>query len=221
MGVLERKRLEFVNQEKNLTPAVKSLLASVVTVELQMSRAPQGNGLTVIAFLTDHQGKPIAKLTVQSKEASIPELVGPLLEQIHKTLAVAAPAVGGDPIREGERFAREAEHLLSHKHYLQALQAAEAAFALAPAKPHHSALLSECLIIMGTHVANPKGMNAMYGGRIRKVNRRMKTSLRWPAALRDPHAGAAHLQPRTLVSVTNDNALHTPQHTRNALAVIN
>ena len=93
-GVLERKRLEFVNQEKNLTPAVESLLASVVTVELQMSRAPQGNGLTVIAFLTDHQGKPIAKLTVQSKEASIPELVGPLLEQIHKTLAVACAGGG-------------------------------------------------------------------------------------------------------------------------------
>ena len=210
MAVLERKRLEFVNQEKNLvqTPAYKSLLASLLLVEMQVSRADQGDGVKVLVFLTNQQGTSIAKITARAKEAKVADLIDSLAAQISKKLAVPFPTGPVDTVPEGKRFARESLLLLSHDHYEQALQAAEAAYALAPGRADHAALLVRCLTSEGLFLANPKGMRAIFGGSVRlKVDPdRLKTSLRLARRGFDIRTDVIINLPRTSAALGSDFA---------------
>src|SRR5262249_29040015 len=99
---------------------------------------------------------------------------------IHKTLAVSRPSGPGDPVREGRRFAGESLLQLSHNHYVQALEAAESAVALAPAQPEHTALLARCLTTVAIYLTNPKGMRSIYAGKflIKVEPDKLKASLR-------------------------------------------
>src|SRR5262249_35551362 len=67
IAVLERKRLDWMNKEKNLPvqESFKDLLASVVTLEVQVARS--GNGIQASAFLHDSRGQELAKLRADSK----------------------------------------------------------------------------------------------------------------------------------------------------------
>ncbi len=212
LAVLERKRLEFVNQEKALlrTRAYEGLLASLVLVEMQVSRSAQADGVRVVVFLSDHRGKPMAKITAQATESKIADLIDSLADQINEKLAAPAAVGPRDTVPEGKRFAREALLLLSHEHYEQALQAAEAAYALAPAQPEHAASLVRCLTTEALFLVNPASMHAIFGGAVKlKVEpMRLKASLRLARRGFNVRAGVVGNLPRTPSALGFDFAIN-------------
>jgi len=67
-AVLERQRLDQINKERALpgNEADQALLASVVIMELECSRGPDGQGLRATAWLSSNEGKLLSTFTVTS-----------------------------------------------------------------------------------------------------------------------------------------------------------
>src|ERR1019366_1377073 len=128
--VLERKRLDRVNQEKALTGSQKELLASLVSVEIEISRADKG--IRATAHLTDPQGKDLGKIRAESASASAEELAKGLLAGVVRSLQAAPIGAAPDRRREGQRFFLEGQRLFTHGQWPQAVRALEAAHALNP-----------------------------------------------------------------------------------------
>ncbi len=134
VGVLERQRLEAVTGERALATqaAEKELLGSLVQLDLEVRRGPQGEGLRATVLLSDAKGKQIGKVSYQVKESDPADAADTFAKGICEALK-ATPAVGnGDPAREGTRFLTEARRLWTFHQQIRALRAAEAAHALAP-----------------------------------------------------------------------------------------
>ncbi|MBV9123290.1 MAG: hypothetical protein JO112_08035, partial [Planctomycetes bacterium] len=180
--VLERKRLEFVNQERALpTPAPeKELLASLLLIELEVKRAPQGHGLSAVAFVKDSKGKPLHQVSAEVKEARAADLAEPLVQGLGKYLHIA-PAPPAEARGEANSFLREAQLMWNHQQLLQGLQAAESAEALDPASAENQALLAQYLLSYAVYLLDPQGMTMLsYGSGIprRSVDSgTLKTSL--------------------------------------------
>lgn len=138
LAVLERKRLENVNQERNLptTQASQQLLASLVTLELEFGKDPEavsGKGVVAKALLTDAAGKRLATLSATGTKESGAQLAKQLSDQILKTLNGGEVQVtAGDVKLEAQRFLRETSFLDDQNDPEGALQASEAAGALDP-----------------------------------------------------------------------------------------
>ncbi len=146
--LLERKRLEGINKERQLgtLDPKHDILASLVTIDLEFSRAKEGDQPTVTALLSDGAGKSIAKpsTTVDPKHPA--EAVSQLGSKIAQALEVVPGQAGLEPAKEGRRFLVEAEFLLAHGDVERGLQSAESAFALAPESPVAIKLLSFALM---------------------------------------------------------------------------
>ncbi len=150
LAVLERKRLDRVNQEKSLTGSQKELLASLVSVEIEISRADKG--IRATAHLTDSQGKDLGKIRAESATGSAEELANGLLAGVVRTLQAAPVGAAPDRLRESARFAQEGRSLASYDTFiLAAVQALEAAHAL---NPHKEEIRSE--LVKALLTPNPR-----------------------------------------------------------------
>src|SRR5262249_35776866 len=129
---LERKRLEGVTKEKALSQeaGTRELLASVLLVELEVGRARKSDGIRATALIRDNAGKELHKISHEVTDLNGAILLEPLLARVQEGLKTVQSQAGAQRNREARRFLREAEILWKHQHYSQALQAAEAAYAL-------------------------------------------------------------------------------------------
>jgi hypothetical protein len=99
LAVLERRRLAHVNEERSL-PVVeppKDLLASLTTVDLEISRAADGRGLRAIALLKAAGKEKPEIVTVTVPEMNAMLLTETLLQKLIEALHAAPAATAADP----------------------------------------------------------------------------------------------------------------------------
>jgi hypothetical protein len=171
LALLERRRLEQVNKERNLPvdSPLRKLLASVVTIELEIGFSPEGKGLKCTALLSDGRGKSIGKSTAVVATRDAAALALAVFKETAQALnAKAAPAEGGR-VQEAGRFLREAEFFWDHKDPQRALPAAESAFALHPDAPSVRVALARGLLASGNEVLDP-GDRRGVGSFVHKVD---------------------------------------------------
>lgn len=156
LAVLERKRLDWVNKEKNLatTETHKELLASLVTVEVEVSRAEKG--IRATAHLSDPRGKDLGKIRAESAASNTEELANGLLAGIVRALQAAPAGAPPDRRRESQRFFQEGQRLTSYRLWHEAMLAFEAAYALDPASAEIRAALAKALVTWGHWTLAPQ-----------------------------------------------------------------
>lgn len=134
VATLERQWLDSVNKEQTLTTeaAARELLASVLLVQLEVSRGDKGQGFRASVVIRDNAGKVLHQFSSEAATDSGAELLDPLVQKAHQALKTAEGPAKIKRSRESRRFLREAEILWRHLHFRQAVQAAEAAYALHP-----------------------------------------------------------------------------------------
>ncbi len=166
IAVLERRRLQRVNEERSLPGSGESieLLASLSTVDLEISRGADGRGLQATA-LVKHAGQQtperVTATVAESDAAALAEALSQkLIELMH-----AAP-VGAVPDRrvEAKRFDSEAAHHYSHKRFADTVSAQDAAKALDPASEGYSERLSLYLLRYATYLFSPTELTMTKGG---------------------------------------------------------
>jgi len=157
LALLERRRLEQVNKERNLpvdSPLGK-LLASVVTIELEIGSSPDGKGLKCTALLSDGRGKSIGKTTAVVATRDAAALAQAVYKETAQALNAKAVPAEGSRAQEADRFLREAEFFWDHKDPQRALPAAESAFALHPDDPSLRVALALGLLASANEVLDP------------------------------------------------------------------
>lgn len=157
LALLERRRLEQVNRERDL-PAdspLRPLLASVVTVSLDVAR--DGAGLRATALLADAKGADLGRATAAVGARDPEALAGALARETVRRLDARAGAAPSSPEREAARFLREAEFWWEHKDPTRALPAAESAAALRPDDPAARAALGRGLVLQAAEMLDPGG----------------------------------------------------------------
>ncbi len=133
VAILERKRLEHVNQERRVTgSAAGKLWKSLLIVELELGRDESGKGFRATALLTDVEGKVLRKFTAAIDRQNVPDLSRELQSQLTESFGGVRTPASLDAGREAARFAQEAALLHAHRDFEQAVRACEAACALAP-----------------------------------------------------------------------------------------
>ncbi len=137
LAVLERRRLAHVNEERAL-PVVdppKDLLASLTTIDLEISRGEGGRGLkgtALISNLKSQISENKLNVTVTIAESNGVLLAEALLQKLIAELKAAPAVTAADPKLEARRFDAEAIHHYGHQRWGDAVRAAEAAWALDP-----------------------------------------------------------------------------------------
>ena len=134
LALLERRRLEQVNKERDLPldSPLRPLLASVVTIELEVGASPDRKGLKATVLLSEGQGKSLGKVTATVATRDAATLSQALARKLTHALNTKSVSVGGLRLQEAKRFLREAAFCWDHKEWHQALCAAESAYALEP-----------------------------------------------------------------------------------------
>jgi hypothetical protein len=163
-AVLERRRLDLVNQEKDLVPeaARRELLASVLLVSTEIARGRDGKGIRATVTLRDNAAKELHRISAEVADPNGVGLLPPLVEQIQHALKATPTGVRASRHRESRRFLREAQLNWEHKLYEPGLRAAEAAFALQPGEDARL-LLTEYLLGYASDLLYPGGMRTLMG----------------------------------------------------------
>jgi hypothetical protein len=132
--VLERGRLDQINKERELpgNAGQQQLLASLVMLELECNRGPDGKGMSASARLTDNNGKLLNNFSVTNQNANADELAVGLFQIISEVMKFTPGSTTEDGVRESDRFRQEAVFFLSQGDSRHGLQDLEAAFALQP-----------------------------------------------------------------------------------------
>jgi hypothetical protein len=178
-ALLERKRLDLVNKEKTLAQeaATRELLASLIVLEMEVSRGKDGKGIRAAVILRDNAGKELRRIIHEVDDPNGTGLLAPLSEKIRQGLQIAAASAPTNRSRESQRFLREARLLWTHKHYAQGLQAAEAAYALDPSGDARK-LLAEYLMCFATDLIHPGGMRSVgYGLKLNVTPQTLREAL--------------------------------------------
>jgi hypothetical protein len=132
--VLERERLDQINKERELpgNTGQQQLLASLVTLELECNRGPDGKGLSTSARLTDNNGKLLNDFSVTNQNANADELAAALYQKISEVMKLKPSSTTEDRVRESDQFWQTAGFFLSHGDSQHGIQDLEAALALNP-----------------------------------------------------------------------------------------
>lgn len=148
--VLERRRLEHITRERALPTedSDRALLASIILVDLQVSRGTAANGLKLSAELKSRDGKVLKTVSVECEtrtallaaEKMLPKLVAALDQPVNPS-AYLAPEV------EAEYFAQEAHVLIGQQLEISAIAALETAIALAPNRMEYHLMLQKVLLV--------------------------------------------------------------------------
>jgi hypothetical protein len=133
--VLERERLDQVNKERSLpgeTEQHQQLLASLVMLELECGRGPEGKGMSASVRLTDDNGKLLNDFSVTDESANADKLAVALYQKISEAMKLKSGSAMEDRVRESDQFRREGEFFLSQGDSQHGIQDLEAALALNP-----------------------------------------------------------------------------------------
>jgi hypothetical protein len=132
--VLERGRLDQINKERELpgNAGQQQLLASLVMLELECNRGPDGKGMSASARLTDNKGKLLDDFSVTNQNANADELAVALYQKISGVMNFKSGQADEDRVKESNRFWQTAGFVMSHGDLEHGLQDLEAAFALNP-----------------------------------------------------------------------------------------
>ena len=166
LAVLERRRLAHVNEERSLPGAAptKKLLASLTTVDLEVSRAADGRGLKATALLNVAGKEQTENVSVTVPESNAALLSETLLKKLIEVLHAAPVVATADPRLEARRFDGEAAHHYSHQRYVDAVLAADAAWALDPTNEDYGERLSLYLVRYATYLFWPEMLHVIKGG---------------------------------------------------------
>jgi hypothetical protein len=162
LALLERSRLEQINKERNLPvdSPLRQLLASVVTIELEIGVSEDKKGLRGTALLSDGQGKSLGKAAAVVMKRDAAALAEAVFAETARALNAKPTPAEGARVREAWRFFREAEFLWEHKDPRRALRAAESAHALEPGDPTLLVALTRGLLDYAIEVIDPGGQNS-------------------------------------------------------------
>jgi hypothetical protein len=174
-AVLERKRLDLVNKEKALAQdaVTRELMASLVVVEMEVSRGKHGKGIRATVTLRDNAGKELQRIAHEVDDPTGAGLLAPLSEKVQQALKTTAIDAKANRDRESQRFLREAQLLWNHKHYVRGLQAAEAAYALQPEDAARH-LLAEYLLNSATDAIHDR---SLYGNPFKVTPEKLRVGM--------------------------------------------
>jgi hypothetical protein len=159
LAVLERRRLEQVNKERDLptNSPLRTLLTSVLVVELDVATTADSKGLTATAFLSDSRGKSLSKVTVTVPNRNAADLAQALAQEMAKNLD-KKPGPLPAPARrslEASRFLCDQQYFVAHQDFARAIRATESAFALCPEDVRIRAVLAQVLCYYAERLVNP------------------------------------------------------------------
>ena len=166
LAVLERRRLAHVNAERAIPVAEpnQELLASLTTIDLEISRGDGGRGLKGTALLKRAGAEQAQNVTVSIAESNEVLLAETLLKKLIEALQAAPAVASADSKLEARRFDGEAAHHYSHKRYGDAVRAADAAVALDPANEDFGDRLCVYLVRYATFLFWPERLDIIQGG---------------------------------------------------------
>ena len=132
--VLERERLDQINKERELpgNAGQQQLLASLVMMELECGRGPDGKGMSASARLTDNNGKLLNIFSATNQSANADELAATLYQNISEAMQLKPGSSSEDRVSESDQFWQMAGFFLSHGDSQHGIQDLEAALALNP-----------------------------------------------------------------------------------------
>lgn len=167
VAMLERTRLDQVTRERALVgdATARTLLASLVIVDLEIDRGTTASGLKATALLSDSASRSIGKVSVESRGEDAAALANALVTSLSVNLKTPATAPL-DNLAEAARFCNEALFRISNSDFAHAVAPAEAAHALTPGNLMYRAVLAHCLIDAGWQQFRipPGGFNHGRGG---------------------------------------------------------
>ena len=132
IAVLERRRLEQVNQERSVAPDAEGnrLLSSLRMMQLDIGR--DGEGLRGTLAFVGADNARANKITASVPTRDPAALAHLLADKTERFLKVPADGIPSDREAEATRFHREYGLLLAHHDYLAAVHVLDAALALSP-----------------------------------------------------------------------------------------
>jgi hypothetical protein len=132
LAVLERERLDHINKERTLpgSDVGTNLLASMIYVELDVSRAAGKKTVQIVALLTDAAGRQMDRIPVTSAEEAVAATDALQRELCSRLNAVNAPRAS-DRALEARRFMSE-QQMWWQRDKERFTQCAETAYALDP-----------------------------------------------------------------------------------------
>ena len=113
--VLERERLDQINKERELpgNAGQQQLLASLVMMELECGRGPDGKGMSASARLTDNKGTLLNDFLVTNQSANADELAAALYQKISEVMKLKPGATTEDRAKESDQFWRKTGRIFS------------------------------------------------------------------------------------------------------------
>jgi hypothetical protein len=157
IAVLERRRLEQVNQERSVAPDAEGnrLLSSLRMMQLDIGRDGEGlRGTLAFVGADGARANEIAASVPTRDPAALAHLLADKAEQF---LKVSSDNIPADREAEGVRFHREYLLLLEHKDYLAAVHVLDAAIALAPAQTNWQREMALLLPDAAIEIIDPGG----------------------------------------------------------------
>ena len=163
--VLERRRLQELTAERDLTGIELALKSSALLVEVGLRRVERGDGYRMTVRLTSSNGQAVKQDELETETVDIEAVRHALHARVVKLLGgTVTAAKPGDRQAEARRFATLAYWLHSNGRYEQATDAAESAFALDATPGHcqlahrgHSQLIR--LALQAVHRSRPRNIN--------------------------------------------------------------
>jgi hypothetical protein len=148
LAILERRRLEQVNRERDLpiNSPLRPLQTSVVTVELEVGGSADQKGLRATALLSGNNGQSLGKVTATVADRDAVALSRALAKKLTDTLKVGMAPAAVRPQYEAYRFLQEAAFFQQHQDFARAVRAAESAVALQPRDPFARVLLTHIVL---------------------------------------------------------------------------
>lgn len=146
IAVLERRRLEYWNRERELVPEqARELFGAIQVLELELSRHER-TGLRASARVTRPDGTLITTASATNVDGDLPRLADDLIRELTGQKNGTPEISSSDRAQESIRFAREAAHQFQHDQFADAVRLAEAARALDPSSNSIAEQLSSYLL---------------------------------------------------------------------------
>ncbi len=180
--MLERARLDHINEEHRLTGASSVLMVSPVLIQLQVARG-KGDGLTMTAVLTDTAGKMIATVSADAAKGATGDMVDDIVPKILQAIRVTVPPPlkPTDRVAEADRFGLEVKNRWEHGETADALEAAEAAYAVLPNDHLIKAVLARALAVQSVSLC----CGGSFASPVRPLNIFLYPSTRTPRQYAD------------------------------------
>lgn len=144
LSILERRRLDRVNEEARLTGQRPLLQGAMTLAELAFRRSDTAGKVEAVVRLTDVDGRPIQEIALPGRDLNA-ALAREMAEGVCDALSGGClePLVSTE--REAEHFLQESKFWYGYGRYAEALRAAEAAYAL---DPRRQAILSNLILCL-------------------------------------------------------------------------